>query len=270
MSLERCVTRSPLSARWTVTHLSNPDPLRTVDPWVEMRKYSPIKMRRRAKQLALVFRTWGGMRDGAGRKRVKPGRPCVAHRVRPDHRAAHPVHVTLRARAGLPALREASIFEEICGAVRGANRSPAVGEGFRVVEFSVQNDHVHLIVEAHDADVLSRGLRGLAIRLARAVNRALSTPGRVWADRYHARDLKTPRAVRNALVYVLMNARKHRFRVPSGIDAFSSAPWFRGFASMTPASDAPPPVVTSRTWLACTGWRRRGLIRLDERPRAPE
>jgi hypothetical protein len=59
-------------------------------------------------------------------------------------------------------------------------------------------------------------VRGLAIRVARAVNRALGRRGRVFADRYHARALTTPRAVRHALVYVLMNpeapTRRHRAR----------------------------------------------------------
>lgn len=225
---------------------------------------------RRKRQLELEFRTWGGKRAKAGRKRVKPGRPCVAHRERPAHRASDPVHLTLRARAGLPPFRERGIFEEMRTAIRAASHSPAVGESFRVVEFSVQNDHVHLIVEAHDKDTLSRGIRGLSIRLARAVNRALATPGRVWGDRYHARDLKTPRAVRNALVYVLMNARKHGMRVSSGIDAFSSAPWFRGFAFSAAPDNDEAPIVHARTWLASTGWRRHGLVRLEERPRAPD
>ncbi len=117
--------------------------------------------------------------------------------------------------------------ESQCTEVR---RPPAVGDAFRVVQFSVQNDHVHLIIEAHDADVLSRGVRGLAIRLARAVNRALHVRGAVWGDRFHARELTSPRAVRNAIVYVLMNAKKHGVRLASGLDAFSSARWFDGFA----------------------------------------
>jgi len=155
-------------------------------------------------------------------------------------------------------------------AIREGNRSPAVGDAFRVVEFSVQKDHVHFIIEAHDKDVLSRGLRGLAIRLARAVNRALRVRGAVWGDRYHARELKTPRAVRNAIVYVLMNAKKHGVRL-SGVDAMSSAPWFDGFAGgvVRVAADESP-VRAPRTWLAGVGWRRRGLVHFDERPSTPE
>ncbi len=154
-------------------------------------------------------------------------------------------------------------------AIRGANGSPAVGDAFRVVQFSVQRDHVHLIIEARDADVLSRALRGLAIRLARAINRALETRGPVWGDRYHARELSTPRAVRNAIVYVLMNAKKHGARIASGIDRFSSAPWFDGFTSRVNAPDEPPSVFAARTWLCGVGWRKRGLVRFDEKPVAP-
>ncbi len=216
------------------------------------------------------FRTWGGRREGAGRKARDPNaRPNVAHRARPTHKTAHPVHVTLRARRGLPAFRDGGIFGEIRKAIRGANHSPAVGDAFRVVQFSVQRDHVHLIVEAHDGDVLSRGVRGLAIRLARAVNRALGVQGNVWGDRFHARELSSPRAVRNAIVYVLMNARKHGFRISSGVDAFSSAPWFDGFAFDVARSGEASVVFAPRTWLAGVGWRRRGLVGSSEHPRAP-
>jgi REP element-mobilizing transposase RayT len=138
---------------------------------------------------------------------------------------------------------------------------------FRILEFSVQDDHVHLVVEAQHGGALSGGLRGLAIRLARAVNRVLGRRGRVWDDRYHARALTTPRAVRHALVYVLMNFRKHR-REKTAIDPCSSGPWFGGWrAAMRAGGLGPPPVVPARSWLARDGWRRHGLIGFDERPK---
>jgi hypothetical protein len=109
-------------------------------------------------------------------------------------------------------------------------------------------------------------VRGLAIRLARAVNRVLGRRGRVWADRYHARALTSPRAVRHALVYVLMNFRKH-LDTATGVDPCSSAPWFEGWRHpWRMVGLGPPPVARARTWLASAGWRRHGLIRLDERP----
>ena len=43
------------------------------------------------------------------------------------------------------------------------------------------------------------------IRIARVLNKLWRRRGRVFADRYHDRILKTPREVKNALVYVLAN-----------------------------------------------------------------
>jgi REP element-mobilizing transposase RayT len=197
------------------------------------------------------------------------GRKSVPHRARAQHHHGHPVLVTLRLRAGLPSLRHAGLFAMLRTAIRAASQSPAVGGAFRVVEFSVQHDHVHLIVEGHDKDTLSRGLRGLVIRLARTVNRALDIRGPVWGDRYHARALKTPWVVRIALVYVLMNAKKHGVALPSGIDRFSSAPWFDGFVD-SPLEDANDPTHAPVTWLGRVGWLRCGRIRFDEQPRAPD
>lgn len=130
----------------------------------------------------------------------------------------------------------------------------------------MQPDHLHFIIEATDREALTRGAQGLAIRTAKAINRCFGgIHGAVWADRYHARALKTPTEVRNAIVYVLMNAKKHVRNLPEGIDVLSSAPWFdgiRGHAAIEGAS----PVVRPLTWLANVGWRRRGLIAPHEKP----
>jgi putative transposase len=159
-----------------------------------------------------------------------------------------------------------------------------------VLHYSVQQDHIHLVVEAADKRALSSGVRGLAIRVALYVNDLLLRRGSFWADRWHGRALKTPREVRSALVYVLANFRKHLLakrneaaRTPSGIDPCSSAAWFDGFREWTPASGRPPPfaecsasggsfgvddmpVAPARSWLARVGWRRHGLVGIDEAP----
>lgn len=170
----------------------------------------------------------------------------------------------MRARGGLPPFREGAIAAVVRRAIAAAS-----GAAFRVVHFSIQSNHLHLIVEATDTAALSRGMQGLNVRVARRVNALLGAHGRFWRERYHERELRTPRSVRNALVYVLMNAKKHGHRFPSGVDALSSAPWFDGFATGRMQRDESP-VCAPRTWLAGVGWRRRGLIRPEERPRTPE
>src|SRR5438874_2615355 len=146
---------------------------------------------------------WGGKREGAGRPRLAR-RKGVAHRIRPEHKARHPVHVTIRAAGSVSSLRQQVVFFEIRRALARASRS-----WFRVIHFSVQTDHVHLLVEAHDKVALARGMAGFEVRVARLVNGLVGKRGRFWADRYHARDVRTPKEVRSALVYVVMNWAKH-------------------------------------------------------------
>jgi hypothetical protein len=186
----------------------------------------------------------------------------MGHDRRPGHDARNPVLVTLRAAAGAPSLRSQRVFGPVREAIARAS-----GNNFRVVHFSVQQDHVHAIVEADGHALLTKGMRGLTIRIALAVKR-VSGGGKLWSDRYHARALSSPRKVRNALVYVLLNFRKH-LRAAPGVDPYSSGPWFDGWAR-PPRKLGGSPEVIARTWLASVGWRRGGgAIRLDEAPRAP-
>jgi REP element-mobilizing transposase RayT len=192
-------------------------------------------------------------------------RRSPAHRRRPAHQAWCPVHVTLRARAGLRSLRSEVAYGALLRSFGRASKS-----WFRVIHFSVQTDHVHLIVEA-DGDVpLIRGVQGLAVRCAKAVNRDLGRKGGVWEHRYHARELGTPREVRAGLEYVLLNFRKHLGG--TGIDPRSSGCWFDGWVGPSSRS-APSPLATPRTWLVTIGWRRAGPaldpIRGGPRGRSP-
>jgi REP element-mobilizing transposase RayT len=119
------------------------------------------------------------------------------------------------------------VFPTVRGAIRDLNQRWK--DRFRVAQFSVQSDHLHLMVEAVDRKALLGGVRGLSVSLARRVNQLVFRRGRVIADRWHGRALSTPRAVRHALVYLLGNFRKHEQRAGGAVDPFSSAPYFSGF-----------------------------------------
>lgn len=231
-----------------------------------------FKIMQRDPQMALSLRIrprWGGRRDGAGRKRGE--RPAMRHVARDRIGRPVPAHVTVRVRSDVPSLRAVPIVREIERTFAAACERP----GFRLVHYSLQGNHAHLIVEASDQATLGRGMMAIGARLARAVNRVAKRTGPVLADRYHFRLLRTPREVRNALRYVLLNARHHvgavRERVTSSIrlDPASSAHWFDGWKL---ASTAVPntiarsaaahlrPVAGARTWLLTVGWRRHGLL----------
>ncbi|MDF2696095.1 MAG: hypothetical protein K0S65_4478 [Labilithrix sp.] len=216
----------------------------------------------------------GGKRPGAGRKRAAGVRPSVAHRERPAHGRSFPSHVTVPFHSSVGSLRRERIFK----ALRSVLHRPRV-DGFRVVHYSVQKDHVHLLVEAEDRATFSRGMRSLDIRMALKVNAVLGRParkGKVLRDRYHRRDLYSGRQVRAVLVYVLLNGAKHGF-VPIGVlDPFSSARFFPGWSDVDLAATAwiphalgdphpvPPP---PRTRLLDRGWRIGGRITPTESSR---
>ena len=188
----------------------------------------------------LRYRGRGGYRPGAGRPK-KPG-AGVPHGPRPKLAARNPVHVTARVRDEAARLRTRQCFRVVLSAI-GAVRER---DGFRVVHFTVQRNHLHLIVEARDAVALARAIQALSIRAARAINRVLGRSGKVFADRYHAHALKTPTEVANAIAYVLGNsqvhaARKGRAIQPESVDALSSAA-NRNY------------VAEPQTWLLRIGW----------------
>jgi hypothetical protein len=216
----------------------------------------------------------GGWRPGAGRK-AGPN-PPVAHRARGRFPAAHPCLVTLKARAGVAALRSVAVVREVEASFRrGAER----GE-FRLVHYSIQGDHFHALVEAEGPAALGRGMKSLAARFARAVNRALRRRGPVLRERYHLRVLRSPQQVRNALRYVLLNARRHWAKrrgsrvlpAPVRLDPASSSRWFDGWLRGSVGAEEAarggdlPAVRPPRTWLLGPGWRRLGLLDPAEVP----
>ena len=153
---------------------------------------SNLASRSRGRQLLLPLpNRRGGARKGAGRK---PGRPKTPHNRRPEHSYRQPVHVTLRSE--FRQLRQQFVFPSVrLALVHAAHHNP---ERFRIIHWSVQYDHVHLIVEASDKTALSRGLQGLAVRVARYVNDAARGAKRAGAATARSastkrRDVRTER-----------------------------------------------------------------------------
>lgn len=211
----------------------------------------------------------GGWRRNAGRKK-KPG--AISHSLRSEHRSQFPEHITLRLVDDAPSLARDYLMKTIRGVIAESHK-----DDFRINEFNVLDNHLHLIVEAESKQAISRGMQGFEVRLAKRVNVLLKRTGKLFAHRYHARSLRTPREVFNTLRYVLFNRKHHgaekRFS-KYWVDPYSSAPWFTGWAEPisryawmvkglvgTPAPTKPPTV-----WLLTTGWKQHGLLRFDDRP----
>jgi REP element-mobilizing transposase RayT len=242
-----------------------------------------------------LFAAPATQRRGAGRKRrrgKKPGRKPKGpragspHKVRPELKARHPVHVVLRVVREVGNLRRRSTYK----AVREATLTTAVREDFRIVHLSIQRNHLHLLVEADHKGALSSGMQGFQISAAKHLNAAISKdrPGRrrrgsVFPDRYHAEIITTPTQARHALNYVINNWRKHqedRADVARTwkIDPFSTAIMFPGWTEYCdqpflwrgPPTYDPLVVYQPRSWLLREGYKRGGPpISVREVPSTP-
>ena len=144
------------------------------------------------------------------------------------------------------------------------------------MHFNIESNHLHFIIEAENNKARSRGVAGLKVSIARRVNRYLGRRGALFGDRSHARGLRTPREVRNAIRYVLTNAIHHgaapATRDSSWIDSYSSAAWFDGWRDPIEINSGwkhdlfsePSPVSRPTVWLLSVGWRKHGAIAFDE------
>ncbi len=213
-----------------------------------------------------------GQRRGRGRPRSR--RSGVWHVPRAAFTRWTPAHVILKVETGLWSLRGCKVYRAIHGALCGGN----LRDGFRLVDYSVQKNHLHLIPEAKNTIALARAIQGLSIRLARALNRVMHRTGRVFADRYRSRLLTDPLDARNTLRYVLNNARRHVRRSLRNrtrwTDPCSSAPWFRHWSIPAHIANFVPDTrhrallalgsagVPPRTALLAYGWSRAGPIGL--------
>jgi REP element-mobilizing transposase RayT len=177
----------------------------------------------------------------------------VSHLKRAAFDKITPAHVTLRIANDIPSLRSSRRFALIRQCFAGAQQN----RNLRLIEFTVLSNHLHLIVEADDSKALSRGMQGLCVRLAQALNSALKRRGRVFADHFYSALLRSPTRLVNAIRYVIGNAGRHYGE--KGLDPCSSA--MPGAAEvLTPAQG----------WLLRAGWLRAPaqlLTRLREVPR---
>ena len=199
------------------------------------------------RQLALELPERGGERPGAGRK-PKGSRALVSHAARPRFEKPTPVHVTLRVARHVWNLRSGRSFRRIARCFENSRGRL----GCRLIEFSVQGNHLHLIVEADSNDALSLGMQGLCIRIAKTLNALMKLSGRVFADHYHSRLLPTPTELVNAMMYVLQNFA-HHFGDGAADDPYSSTECDRAALLAAPVC-----------WLLRVGWKRAKRRRISQ------
>ncbi len=140
------------------------------------------------------LKNWGGRRAGSGRKRLHS--QGVAHRKREEVHHRLPLHVNFKYRRPI---RNKDSLRLLKRAILNSRK-----KGLRVIHYSLQHNHVHLILEATSNEVLERGMRSLTVTMGKGLKK-----GKIQLKRYHLHVLRGLRETKNAIHYVLFNEQKH-------------------------------------------------------------
>jgi REP element-mobilizing transposase RayT len=236
-----------------------------------------LKQPLKSKQLGFKrISGWGGKRSGAGRPNISKE---VNHLKRHAVSLKQPLHISMKLKENLPSLRSKILFKEFQKSVRKAKRL-----GLYVVHFSIQSNHIHLFAETKTNETLSKGMQSLAGRFAKTIRYYThkgggKKKGSVFKGRYHLHVLKTPKEVRNALEYVLLNFSKH-LNVIEHLDRFSSGAHFTQWKALlgkrfgnlikwqvdrreAEAANLNDFLSPPRSWLAKEGWMRAERIQSE-------
>lgn len=216
---------------------------------------------KKERPLSFKISSHGGFREGAGRKRQNEIE--LPHVAREKIDARTPMHITLKMCAEVPGIRTPQFLNSFTAGVERAK-----SKGLRVQQFSIQEDHIHLVAECDDNDALTKGLASLSASIVWALRKVFGFFGRVFASRFHMNAIRVPRLMRNTLRYVLTNRHHHTGDefgdVYSTIYSFDAIEeligtqlqgcrprWQGGLeACLTPA----------RSWMQNVGWKRaRGV-----------
>ena len=158
-------------------------------------------------QFNLFKGTRGGRRPGSGRKRIHS--KGVSHLKRETVTKRTPQHINFKFKCSI---RNKDCLKLLKQSIQNAQKM-----GLKIIHFSLQSNHVHLITEAENNEILTKGMRSLTITFSKGLKR-----GRVQLERYHLHVLKTLREAKHAIAYVLFNEQKHTKKKASKIDGYTS------------------------------------------------
>lgn len=202
---------------------------------------------------------WGGKRRGAGRPN-RSGTPNHMARQKVDFKK--PLHVTLKLKEGIHiTLRTSDMLVAFQQSAEKARKHQ-----LHVIHFSLESNHLHLIVECANNKALADGMKSLAGSFGRAIRKCCGGRGAVFKGRFHLQVFKSPTQMKNGLAYVLLNQSKHEKLIPYN-DRYSSAEYFgewkkllgREIGPLLPHKPKfrklPAYLSTPQSWLAREGWR---------------
>jgi REP element-mobilizing transposase RayT len=163
---------------------------------------------------------------GAGRKAIHD--KGIRHIEREVIKKDTVLHLTLKIEKNKANLKNKSILKALQQSIKKARLL-----GLKVIQYTLEYDHVHLLVESSDKISLGKGMQSLGISFSKKINKIKKQNGKVFKTRYHFRKLSTPREIKNVLNYILGNGVKHK-ESSSIVSPFNSLSVITAFDKLYP------------------------------------
>lgn len=165
------------------------------------------------------------------------GRPAIhdrgiRHTARGDIKRSTPLHLTIKINKEKSGLRNKSILKVLHTSIKKARLI-----GLRIAHYTLEYDHVHLLVEADNTKVLGKGMQSFGISFSKGINKIKESKGQVFKTRYHFRKLKTVVEVKNVINYIFGNSIKHKY-AGSIVSPYNSLPIVSDFSRIFPGFEA--------------------------------
>lgn len=138
------------------------------------------------------------------------GRPAIhdigiRHLARPHLKKPSSLHLTIKIKKIKADIKNKSILSILKRAILNARK-----KGLRVLHYSLEYDHVHLLIEAENNTILGKGMQAFGVTLSKAINRVRKLKGGVYKHRYHFRQISSARELKNVMNYIFSNGMKHK------------------------------------------------------------
>lgn len=161
------------------------------------------------------------------------GRPAIhdrgiRHIARDEIKKLTPLHLTIKIEKDKAGLKNKFILKSLHSSIKKARKI-----GLKIIHYTLEYDHVHLLVETDNKTALARGMQSFGISFSKSINKIKKAQGKVFKTRYHYRKLKTPAEVKNVFNYIFGNSLKHKKAI-SIVSPYNSLMAIDNFSNLYP------------------------------------
>lgn len=156
----------------------------------------------------------------------RAGRPAIhdkgiRHIAREIIKKSTSLHLTIKVRENKADIKNKQVLKILHYAIRRSRI-----KGLRIIHYTLEYNHIHLLVEAADKQTVHQGMQSFGITFAKKINAIKRLKGTVYKHRYHLRKINSPRELKNVLYYIFNNGIHHK-RTSTVLDPYNTLPAFK-------------------------------------------